>query len=143
MVPCFNEELVIGQTVRRLTAVLRDLREKGQVAPDSFLFFVHDGSVDKTWNLLRELTSSIPKSKGLKLARNFGHQNAVLAGLLTVRHRADCVISMDADLQHDEQAVDHLCSSTAKARTSFTASGATRATSHFQKKSARRFFIGH
>ena len=105
VVPCFNEELVIGETVRRLTAVLRDLREKGQVAPDSFLFFVDDGSVDKTWNLLRELNESNPEVKGLKLARNFGHQNAVLAGLLTVRHRADCVISMDADLQHDPQAI--------------------------------------
>src|SRR5258708_16018965 len=85
--------------------VLRDLREKGQVAPDSFLFFVDDGSVDKTWSLLCELNQSNPEVKGLKLARNFGHQSAVLAGLLTVRHRADCVISMDADLQHDEQAI--------------------------------------
>jgi glycosyltransferase involved in cell wall biosynthesis len=105
VIPCFNEELVIGETVRRLAAVLRDLREKGQVAPESFLFFVDDGSVDKTWGLLRELNESNPEVKGLKLARNFGHQNAVLAGLLTVRHRADCVISMDADLQHDEQAI--------------------------------------
>ena len=105
VVPCFNEELVIGETVRRLAAVLRDLREKGQVAPDSFLFFVDDGSADKTWGLLLDLNQSNPEVKGLKLARNFGHQNAVLAGLLTVRHRADCVISMDADLQHDEQAI--------------------------------------
>jgi glycosyltransferase involved in cell wall biosynthesis len=105
VVPCFNEELVIGESVRRLAAVLRDLREKGQVAPESFLFFVDDGSSDKTWELLRELNESNPEVKGLKLARNFGHQNAVLAGLLTVRHRADCVISMDADLQHDEQAI--------------------------------------
>lgn len=105
VVPCFNEELVIGETVRRLAAVLRDLREKGQVAPDSFLFFVDDGSVDRTWGLLLDLNQSNPEVKGLKLARNFGHQNAVLAGLLTVRHRADCVISMDADLQHDEQAI--------------------------------------
>jgi glycosyltransferase involved in cell wall biosynthesis len=105
VIPCFNEELVIGESVRRLAAVLRDLREKGQVAPESFLFFVDDGSSDKTWELLRELNESNPEVKGLKLARNFGHQNAVLAGLLTVRHRADCVISMDADLQHDEQAI--------------------------------------
>ena len=105
VVPCFNEELVIGETVRRLAAVLRDLREKGQVAPESFLFFVDDGSIDKTWGLLCELNQSNPEVKGLKLARNFGHQSAVLAGLLTVRHRADCIISMDADLQHDEQAI--------------------------------------
>jgi glycosyltransferase involved in cell wall biosynthesis len=105
VVPCFNEELVIGETVHRLVAVLRDLLEKEQVAAESFLFFVDDGSVDKTWDLLCELNDSNPEVKGLKLARNFGHQNAVLAGLLTVQHRADCVISMDADLQHDPQAI--------------------------------------
>jgi len=105
VVPCFNEELVIRETVSRLVGLLRDLREKGQVASESFLFFVDDGSIDNTWGLLRELNKSDREIKGLKLARNFGHQNAVLAGLLTVRHRADCVISMDADLQHDEQAI--------------------------------------
>jgi len=105
VVPCFNEELVIRETVRRLVAVLRDLREKGQVAADSFLYFVDDGSIDSTWRMLCELNKSNPEVKALKLARNFGHQSAVLAGLLSVRHRADCVISMDADLQHDEQAI--------------------------------------
>ena len=105
VVPCFNEELVISETVGRLLEVLRDLREQGQIASESFLFFVDDGSIDQTWNLLRDLNKSNPEVKGLKLARNFGHQNAVLAGLLTVRHRADCVISMDADLQHDPQAI--------------------------------------
>jgi polyisoprenyl-phosphate glycosyltransferase len=105
VVPCFNEELVIGETVQRLLAMLRDLREKGQVASESFLFFVDDGSADKTWSLLREHNKANFEVKGLKLARNFGHQNAVLAGLLTVRHRADCIISMDADLQHDPEAI--------------------------------------
>jgi glycosyltransferase involved in cell wall biosynthesis len=105
VLPCFNEELVITETVLRLVGVLRDLREKGQIAPESFLFFVDDGSVDKTWGRLLDLNKSNPEVKGLKLARNFGHQNAVLAGLLSVRHRADCVISMDADLQHDPQAI--------------------------------------
>src|ERR1700731_3804213 len=76
VVPCFNEELVIGETVRRLAAVLGDLREKGQVASESFLFFVDDGSMDKTWGLLCELNQSNPEVKGLKLARNFGHQSA-------------------------------------------------------------------
>lgn len=105
VIPCFNEELVIGETVRRLVAVLRDLRDKGLIAGESFLFFVDDGSIDRTWDMLREFNQSDPEVKALKLARNFGHQNAVLAGLLTVRHRADCVISMDADLQHDEHAI--------------------------------------
>src|SRR5579863_3654374 len=102
VLPCFNEAPVIRDTTGRLVSLLRDLREKGQIAPDSFLYFVDDGSIDSTWSMLRELNQSDPEVKALKLARNFGHQNAVLAGLLSVRHRADCVISMDADLQQDE-----------------------------------------
>jgi len=105
VVPCFNEGPVIRETVRRLLGVIRDLRDKGVIAQDSFLFFVEDGSVDNTWSILRELNHTEPEVKALKLARNFGHQSAVLAGLLSVRHRADCVVSMDADLQHDEQAI--------------------------------------
>jgi glycosyltransferase involved in cell wall biosynthesis len=105
VIPCFNEEPVIRETVRRLLVVLRDLRDQGRVAADSYLYFVDDGSTDSTWSILCELNQSEREVKGLKFARNFGHQNAVLAGLLAVRHRADCVISMDADLQHDEQAI--------------------------------------
>ena len=105
VVPCFNEALVIRETIRRLVAIIRDLREKELIAHESFLFFVDDGSVDNTWNALCELNQSEPEVKALKLARNFGHQSAVLAGLLAVRHRADCIVSMDADLQHDEQAI--------------------------------------
>ena len=84
---------------------MRDLREKGQIALESFLYFVDDGNIDNTWSILRELNKSEREVKALKLSRNFGHQNAVLAGLLAVRHRADCAISLDADLQHDEQAI--------------------------------------
>ena len=105
VVPCFDEELVIRESARRIVAVLRDLREKGQIASESFLYFVDDGSTDGTWSLIREFNQSDREVKALKLARNFGHQNAVLAGLLSVRNRADCVISMDADLQHDEQSI--------------------------------------
>jgi len=105
VMPCFNEELVIRETARRLAGILRDLKDKGLIASESFLYFVDDGSVDRTWNLLRELNEADRQIKALKLARNFGHQNALLAGLLSVRNRADCVISMDADLQHDEHAI--------------------------------------
>lgn len=105
VVPCFNEELVLRESARRMGAVLSDLKEKGRVATESFLYFVDDGSIDGTWSLLCELNQADRQIKALKLARNFGHQNAVLAGLLSVRNRADCVISMDADLQHDEHAI--------------------------------------
>lgn len=105
VIPCYNEELVLRETARRLLDVMRDLRARDQVAVDSFFYFVDDGSSDATWNVLAELNRSNREAKALKLARNFGHQNALLAGLLTVRNRADCVITMDADLQHDERAI--------------------------------------
>jgi glycosyltransferase involved in cell wall biosynthesis len=105
VVPCFNEELVIRESAKRLASVLDDLKEKERIASESFLYFVDDGSIDETWSRLCELNQADRQIKALKLARNFGHQNAVLAGLLSVRDRADCVISMDADLQHDEHAI--------------------------------------
>ena len=105
VVPCFDEALVLRHTAQRLTGVLRDLRESGRVAPESFIYFVDDGSVDQTWSILRELHQGDPQIRALKLARNFGHQNALLAGLMGVRNRVDCAITMDADLQHDEGAI--------------------------------------
>lgn len=105
VVPCFNEAPVLRETARRLGNVLRDLKEKGRIASESFLYFVDDGSSDGTWKLLCEFHHGDQQIKALKLARNFGHQGAVLAGLMNVRHRADCAISMDADLQHDEGAI--------------------------------------
>ena len=105
VVPCFNEAQVLRHTAQRLAAVLGDLREHGRVASESFLYFVDDGSVDQTWSILCELHQANPQLKALKLARNFGHQNALLAGLMGVRNRVDCVITMDADLQHDEAAI--------------------------------------
>ena len=106
VVPCFNEELVISETVGRLLdGVARFARARARSRRRVFSFLSTTAASDRTWNLLRDLNKSNPEVKGLKLARNFGHQNAVLAGLLTVRHRADCVISMDADLQHDPQAI--------------------------------------
>jgi len=107
VVPCFDEALVLRHTAQRLIGILRDLREHGQVAPESFIYFVDDGSVDQTWRILCELHQSDPQIKALKLARNFGHQNALLAGLLGVKNRVDCIITMDADLQHDERAIYH------------------------------------
>jgi glycosyltransferase involved in cell wall biosynthesis len=105
VVPCYNEEPVLREVAGRLSIVLRDLVAAKTIAPSSFIYFVDDGSTDKTWAVIIELHQGGSMIKGLKLARNAGHQNAVLAGLLSVRERADCVISMDADLQHDEQAI--------------------------------------
>ncbi|MFZ0890259.1 MAG: glycosyltransferase family 2 protein [Candidatus Binataceae bacterium] len=105
VIPCFNEEPVVRETAERVVGVLRDLQATEQIAPDSFIYFIDDGSSDRTWKLFCELNQANPQIKGLKLARNFGHQNALLAGLMGVRGRADCVVSIDADLQQDERAI--------------------------------------
>jgi polyisoprenyl-phosphate glycosyltransferase len=105
VVPCYNEQAVLRETSKRLVSLIDDLVRRGEIAPESFLYFVDDGSVDSTWDLLLELNKADGRTKALKLARNFGHQNALLAGLMSVKDRADCVVMMDADLQHDESAI--------------------------------------
>lgn len=103
--PCYNEEEVLKVTFKRLLAILEDLVKKHKIASNSFILFVDDGSTDNTWNII----TSFPKSKkivhGIKLSRNFGHQNAILAGLMFCKDRADCVLTIDADLQQDEKAI--------------------------------------
>src|SRR5262249_35647118 len=106
VVPCYNEELVIGQTLSRLTELLRDLIIAGKIDGDSFIYPVDDGSRDATWKIITEFHARDSMVKGLKLARNVGTQNALLAGLLTVRERTDCVVTIDADLQQDERIIE-------------------------------------
>ena len=106
VVPCYNEEEVLPETVRRLTAKLRSLMERGLVSPESRMLLVDDGSRDRTWELIRGYHRENPMVEGLKLARNRGHQNALLAGLMTAKERCDFTISMDADLQDDMDAMD-------------------------------------
>lgn len=105
VVPCYNEEKVLPQTAARLLAVMEKTVASGAIQPASFLYFVDDGSRDQTWPLIERLHRGDARVKGLKLSRNFGHQNALLAGLLGVRERCDCVITIDADLQHDENLI--------------------------------------
>ena len=101
VVPCHNEEEVIQETARQLLNVLSGLVVEDKIHHDSFVYFVDDGSHDNTWHLVTEMHELNPSIKGLKLSRNVGHQSALLAGLLTVKIHADCVISIDADLQDD------------------------------------------
>jgi glycosyltransferase involved in cell wall biosynthesis len=101
VVPCYNEEEVIHETTSRLSSVIHNLIEDKQISPLSTILYVDDGSKDRTWENILELNLTNPFVSGLKLARNVGHQNALLAGLMHAKAKSDCVISMDADLQDD------------------------------------------
>lgn len=106
-IPCYNEELCIESTCRRLIEVLDDLIKHGKISPDSYIYPVDDGSKDKTWDIIEKLHLEFPKRiKGLKFIKNYGNQSALVAGLEGVRELGcDCVISIDADLQQDENAI--------------------------------------
>jgi glycosyltransferase involved in cell wall biosynthesis len=106
VVPCYNEEEVLRETASRLKAKLSGLIGRGEVAPESRILFVDDGSRDKTWPIIAELHAGDKLFSGVKLSRNKGHQGALLAGLMTAMARCDVSISMDADLQDDIDAVD-------------------------------------
>lgn len=106
VIPCYNEEEVLPETSRRLTRKMADLTAKGLITPDSRVLLVNDGSRDRTWELIEALHKENPLFEGVKLSRNRGHQNALLAGLMTARGRCDVSISMDADLQDDMDAMD-------------------------------------
>ena len=101
VVPCYNEEEVLPETVRRLTEQLALMGERGLADERSRMLLVDDGSRDKTWALIEGFSKENPRVCGLKLAHNRGHQNALLAGLMEARLHADCAISLDADLQDD------------------------------------------
>ena len=111
VIPCYNEEAVLAETTKRLTEKFGALMESGAVSRDSRVVYVDDGSKDKTWSLIEEMHKDNPLFRGVKLSRNRGHQNALLAGLMTVKDEADAVISMDADLQDDINARPTLFSS--------------------------------
>lgn len=106
VIPCYNEQEVLAETAARLKQKMNALIERGKIARDSRVVFVNDGSGDETWNMIQELHRSDSLFSGISLSRNRGHQNALLAGLMTVKERADMVISMDADLQDDMDAMD-------------------------------------
>ena len=106
VVPCYNEEEVLPETSRRLKEKLESLMAAGKISPDSRVLFVNDGSKDRTWEIISQLHEQCHLFSGADLTRNRGHQNALLAGLMTAKERCDMAISMDADLQDDIDAVD-------------------------------------
>jgi glycosyltransferase involved in cell wall biosynthesis len=106
VVPCFNEEEVLPESAQRLTAVLQEMMTSGSVAADSQIVFVDDGSHDRTWELIESLASADTRIGGIKLSRNRGQQNALLAGLFTCD--ADLLLSVDSDLQDDIQVIPQM-----------------------------------
>lgn len=106
VIPCYNEEEMLPITARALIAKLDMLIADGRVTPESRVMFVDDGSKDKTWNLIERFHRSCELFTGVKLSRNRGHQNALLAGLMAAKDHADIIVSMDADLQDDINAID-------------------------------------
>ena len=108
VIPCYNEEEVLPETAKRLKDKFVSLIAANKISDDSRICFVNDGSKDKTWEIIKELHESDKLYSGINLSRNRGHQNALLAGLMTVMDKADMVISMDADLQDDINAMDEM-----------------------------------
>ena len=107
VIPCYNEEAVLHETDRQLTALVGEWISRG-VLDDCRIVYVDDGSKDRTWAIIEELRQSGPYAHGLKLAHNVGHQHALWAGLMHSVGQCDAVVSIDADLQHDIRAIEEM-----------------------------------
>lgn len=108
VIPCYNEEDVLKETSKVLKNKLEALIKDGCINKKSKVLYVNDGSIDKTWDLIKEIHSSDSIFTGINLSRNVGHQNALYAGLMVAKEDADFVVSMDADLQDDISAIDKM-----------------------------------
>lgn len=108
VVPCYNEQEVLDETSRQLNQKMKHLIAEGKISENSRILFVNDGSKDQTWIIIRRLHEEYRLVSGLNLSRNRGHQNAVFAGLMYAKEHADAVISLDADLQDDVDAIDEM-----------------------------------
>ncbi len=108
VVPCYNEEEVLPETARQLLSKMESMLARELISQKSKILFVNDGSRDKTWEIIERLHTENPIYTGVKLSRNKGHQNALLAGLMTAKERADIAISLDADLQDDVNVIDKM-----------------------------------
>lgn len=108
VIPCYNEEEVLADTAGKLDKKMKELMAEGLIDVKSRIIFVNDGSVDLTWKIIEDLHNKDTLFGGINLTRNRGHQNALLAGLMTVKDDADIVISLDADLQDDINVFDEM-----------------------------------
>ena len=108
VVPCYNEEEVLEETTRQLKEKMESLIKDKKISKESRVMYVNDGSKDNTWKMIEEISEKEKLFTGISLSRNRGHQNALLGGLMTAKNYADIVISMDADLQDDINAIDEM-----------------------------------
>lgn len=106
VIPCYNEEEMLGITVGRLREKMTELIRKRLISENSRVLFVDDGSRDKTWEIIRSACENDRLFCGIRLAHNRGHQNALMAGMMYAKDRCGCIVSMDADLQDDIDALD-------------------------------------
>ena len=106
--PCYNEEEVLRHSVERLTVLFERMIKEGLISDDSMMVFVNDGSRDRTWEIIGELHRENKYVCGINLAHNVGHQNAIMAGMMTVREWADAIITIDADLQDDIECIPQM-----------------------------------
>ena len=106
--PCYNEEEVLRHSVERLSALFKEMIAEGLISSDSMMVFVNDGSRDRTWDIIRELHEENTFVRGINLAHNVGHQNAIMAGMMTARQWADAVVTIDADLQDDIECIPQM-----------------------------------
>lgn len=108
VLPCYNEEEVLPRSIARLTELLDDLVARGKISADSFMMFVNDGSTDRSWSIIADQFLTNPYVKGIKLTANAGHQSAIMAGMMIAKDQSDAVITMDADLQDDLNAIEKM-----------------------------------
>lgn len=108
VIPCYNEEEVLEETARRITAIIRRMAGEGLISQESRMLPVDDGSRDRTWDIIERLHEADPTIGGVKLAANSGHQNALMAGLFAACQKADIMVSIDADLQDDVEVIPEM-----------------------------------
>ena len=106
--PCYNEEEVLRNSVEKLSALFKRMISEGLISKDSMIVLVNDGSRDRTWEIIRELHAENKFVRGINMSHNVGHQNAIMAGMMTAREWADADVTLEADLQDDIECIPQM-----------------------------------
>ena len=140
VVPCYNEEEVLPLCLAGLRQILKRLIEKKKISQDSFMLFVNDGSKDRTWEILAKEQSTSKDVCAVRLARNVGHQNALLAGLSCAKEMADMIVSIDADLQDDVNVIEDMVDAYHQGKDIVYGVRSARKTDSFMKRNTAQIF---